>query len=487
MMGGHNTDALTMRDMLVIEDDSTVLDFSCAGTGLPLWPQIRVAFFRMLMSDSLYEVGPTGRSNARVSPWRAMGTLLRSMIRNTAQRWGDREQARILFTCDGVSDQLLDGRWFNRLVDYFVAVRPDDSLTFSDQFEWRWPFPRHHDRVLLHAPWQAANAVRGRVGVRASHRRQASELVQLVCERAHRNLNWSVDAQRRTQLIAMLAYKSASMPWQFDAYRKLLGRVRPAVLMVGAGCYGPAASLIAAAKSLGVITAEYQHGAVTAGHDAYNFAPTIRDSELYRRTLPDHFLGYGTWWNRQINAPVRKWAIGNPFRAAKLAAAPKHEGVERRDLLVLSDGIELEMYLDLARGLHHAAASRGFRVVLRPHPLERTRALALTRAAKGGIDIDTNADLYASLRMAHAVVSEVSTGLFEAIGIADRIFMWDTPKARFGYPTHPFHTFGSIADLIGLLADENAGRLPPAFEVEAIWATGWRDHYLQFLREQGAA
>jgi len=484
-MSARQIDTPTLHDMLVIENDPAVLGFRCAVTDLPLWPQIRVALLRMMMSDLLYGVQLTGRSNTTPSRPRAIGTLTRSVLRNTVQRWRGQERARICITCDGVADQMVQGRWFNRLTDYFIDSRPDESLAIADHFEWRWPFPRRHERVLLHAPWQAMNAMRGRLSVHASHERRAQELVELICERAFSHLRWSLDSARKAQLATMLARKTASMPWQFDAYAALLRRIRPAVLMVGGGCYGPAGSLIAAAKTLGINTAEYQHGSVSAGHDAYNFAPVIRESENYRRTLPDHFLGYGAWWNEQINAPVRKWAIGNPHRTARMQAlAPV--ATSPNDLLVLSDGIEFDLYLNLARELRAAATRMDLRVILRPHPLERTRALALTSAETGGVCIDQNADLYASLRTAHAVVSEVSTGLFEAVGITERIFVWDTPKARFGHPKHPFQVFHSTSHLLELLSQDKGGRLPRIVATEAIWADDWSNRYSQFLAEQGA-
>jgi len=102
----------------------------------------------------------------------------------------------------------------------------------------------------------------------------------------------------------------------------------------------------------------------------------------------------------------------------------------------------------------------------------------------GEVLLDKNADLYASLRTAHVLISEISTGLFEAAGLADRIFLWDTPKSRFSFPRHPFQSFSSASMLLDLLNDETAGQLP-ASELEAIWAPSWRDNYLGFLEGQG--
>ncbi len=103
---------------------------------------------------------------------------------------------------------------------------------------------------------------------------------------------------------------------------------------------------------------------------------------------------------------------------------------------MLSDGIDFPLYLALAQGIAPAARSLGWRVVLRPHPLERTAVAAQYGERVGDVAIDRAGELYASLAAAHAVVSEVSTGLFEAVGVAlDEVFLWDTAKSRLRRPT----------------------------------------------------
>jgi len=476
---------LSLREMLVVEDDSDILDFSCDCTGLQVWPQIRVAFLRMMLSDLIYGVQLTGKTSASIPATRAVHTFTRSVALNLQYRMTGRCKASICLMGDSVANRWVAGRWFNRLADHFASECPGDTLVIEDHFEWQWPFPRHHDRVMLHAPLQAINAIEGRLRVRDHHRQRARQLVNLVTQRAQRYLQWSPGQERHEQLVEMLARKTASMPSQYARYLALLDRVQPRLLMVGAACYGPAASLIAAAKSQGIVTAEYQHGAVSASHEAYNFAPSIRDSEDYRRTLPDYFLGYGSWWNEQINAPVQKLAIGNPHRTARLDDTDS--GVSQKsDLLILSDGIDFDLYLNLARQLSVATRRNGLRVVLRPHPLERTRISSLPGTQSCGVVIDANSDLYTSLSNAHAVVSEMSTGLFEAVGIVDKIFIWDTPKSRFGYPSHPFQSFDSASMLTELLEQEGTGCVGET-QADAIWASGWRDRYARFVESHGVS
>jgi hypothetical protein len=381
---------------------------------------------------------------------------------------------------DAVANQWREGKWFNRLSDYFAACCPQRTLTIENHFEWRWQFPRHNDRVLFNAPRQALNTVVGRLRVTAAHRRGAAALVALVSRRAQERCGWSAGAQREAWLVDTAARKAASLPWQYSNIQRLIERIQPRALIANVACYGAAAAApMAAANDAGVVTAEYQHGAVSGGHDAYNFAPALRDSGDYRRTLPRNFLAYGSWWNEQINAPVAKIAVGNPHRAEMLARAAPHPA-SREDILLLSDGVEFPKYLQLARQLAPSASRLGLRVVLRPHPLERTLVAERHGARVDDVFIDSNVDLYATLRSAHVVISELSTGLFEAVGLADKFFMWNTAKARFGYPNHPFQSFDTPDRLLELLAADDSGRLSTV--VEAIWAPAWRDNFTSFLQ-----
>lgn len=472
-----------LSELLVMENDLALLDFSCPMTDIPLWPQIRVPFFRMLIADLYYDKNISGRSSAHVSVMRATMTMAKSIAHNFSQVAFRDVKSDICLMTDGVANQFVDGRWFNRLGDCFAMVAPEQTLAIEDHSEWKWPFPRHHQRVLFHAPLQAINSVRSKLFRRQTHLCMARQLVLLVRARAIKELNWDMGDEREAYLTQMLSRKAAAIPYQYHSYRKMLEIIDPRVLMVGAGCYGPLSALIAAAKNMGITTAEYQHGAISAGHDAYNFAPTILSNDFYKKTLPDYFLGYGSWWNSQINAPLKKVSIGNPHRDKKLSLLSNSR--ESQDvILILSDGIEFDKYMEFALQLSLLSAKTGLRVVIRPHPLERTEVYSKYGKKHALVEIDQNADIYSSLRQAYAVVSEVSTGLFEAVGLAKKIFIWDTPKARFSYPDHPFQAISSAAMMFDLMNNTNNGDLSQSV-VESIWAPDWEIKYKTFLLASG--
>jgi hypothetical protein len=472
---------LRLSDLLAAEDDPAIAGFRCPQTGVLLWPHIRVVFFRMMMSDLFYKTALVSVGAANSSPpWaRALTTLGRSVLHNARAYAGNRCRADICIVTDSVNTILVEGKWFNCMSDYLAHACAEQTLVLEDHFNWKWIRPRSFSNVLFHAPRRVEDFVVGRAQIRASQRRCAAELVELACSRARQAVGWEIDATRRQQLTQMAARKLAGLPHQLRGYSEMLRRIRPKLLLIVGGCYGPAATLIAAARQRSVLTAEFQHGMISAGHDAYNFAPTLLASSAYRLTLPDFFLGYGNWWMNQINAPVRKHAIGNPRRQAQVQKVGRVAG-DRRDVLVLGDGIETEKYLNFAAELVEPLRRHGLRSVFRPHPLERPAVATVAHRDANGFRIDLNDDIYASLAAAHAVISEQSSGLFEAIGLADKVFIWNTAKSRFGLPSHPFQSVDSAADLGEQFDDPEAGWIAPR-DVAGIWAPDWRPNYLDFL------
>jgi hypothetical protein len=473
-----------LHELLVVEDDAAILDFRCAHTGILLWPLIRMMFLRMIISDLYYAKSVLRAAPSGASLFAKLQTLGRSTLHNAGLLSGRNGRADVFLVATGLGNIPLEGKWLNRLCDHFALCLPDQTIVMEDLHNWKWPFPRVAPRVLMHAPLQVRNQLFGRVMVRARHIRAASRLVRFAAERARRHLNWNIGAERERSLSVFLARKAAALPHQFRTYQRLLSKISPSIIVIEAACYGPSTALLAVSKSMGIITAEYQHGAVSRGHDGYNVAPTLAASADYRKVLPEYFLGYGAWWNDQINVPVTKIAVGNPHRDWQVAQLTRIES--RNDILLLGDGIDTERYLSLAQNVAAIATPHGFRTVLRPHPLERARLLALCANNTVGLTFDQSADIYQALAGAYAVVSELSTGLFEAVGIAGRVFLWDTPKSRFIFPDHPFQSFQIAEELVAMLVKGQAGRVSLQGS-GTIWKHNWRENYLDFVNSCGLA
>lgn len=463
-----------MESLLAVEDDVRLTTMTCPGTDLLLWPMVRTPFLRLILSDLLYDTPiPTAPAAGRKT--QILG-LAQAGLHNLTSRG---QKARVLIRASAMGGDLRDGKRFHRLSDYFVDQDPAGTLVLEDLGGGAMPRNRHNRRVIYHDPilLRATLAARRSAG---QHIGTAKVLVDLLEIRAKDHLGWSLPTTDRDWYLALVARYIARAPHLLADYKAMLRRVSPKLLIAEEACYGNTmVCLISAARSLGIPTAEHQHGMVSKGHDAYAMAPTLAASSAYQKILPDYFLGYGAWWNAQLQVPVTPVVIGNPHGEAMRRAIEPHSGT-KAGILVLGDGIESRTYIKLASDLAAALPER--KITLRPHPQERHFFTTHHPTGQiGAVTIDQSPDIYASLAAAHTVISEMSTGLFEAMGLADRVFMWETPKAQFTLPEHPFETF---TDVTALTIALSAAKPQTAQQfAQDICAPHWQDNYNRFVQE----
>lgn len=467
---------VTLQDLLDVENDGFFAGCVCPSTGILVWPTIRNTFFRMIMSDWLYSSQPLIDTSRKT----AMADIAKVAVRAALHNFTHaplRSSVMILATGAGLFEQ--DDFSRNRYTRYFSQALGGDAWSIEGIFDYEWPLPREGGRLSFSLPGLAAIALFSQIAVTEAVRRIAEEVVEQATFRANSLLGWRLDDARRKWLVNSCACQVAGYPLKKKWHMRWLERVKPRLLLVEEGCYGHMAVVNATAREYGVGVAEFQHGLVTGGHDVYNVAPVLERSDAYRRTLPEYFLGYGAWWNRQFNAPTQKVVVGNPHRTALLdchSSVKKEQGM----ILVLGEGIETNSYMDFCRKLAGLLPSY-FNVVFRPHPMERSRVFASTAGAGQGFHIDHEPDIYPSLARAEVVVAEVTTGLFEAVGLTPRIFVWNTDKSRFSLPNHPFAGFDTVTDLARMIQGDSDAGVVSGGAPEEIWASDWQGRFRGFI------
>jgi hypothetical protein len=464
-----------MDKILNLENNPELLEFTCPSTGVLAWPTIRMESIRMIMSDLLYKSQPLLDMYRKISLIRTCKMLLRATAHNIITQ---PKKSQVLIYCTGAGQFERNGYSFNRYTGYFSASLDENTWSIEGQPCITWPLPRTNGQLSFSTPTMALMRILSLISVSSIQKNIAAELVGTTEARARDLLGWEMGSERKKWLVRLCSRQLALYPLRRRYLERWLRLVRPRLLLVEEGCYGHMAIINATAHENGVPVAEFQHGMVSRGHDGYNIAPFLAASEAYRHTLPDYFLSYGSWWNAQFNAPVGKVIIGNPHRTALLEQSmPPWSG--RRNILVLGDGIETELYLQFCHELAKLL-SDSYCVIFRPHPLERHRILGMREPVSEGFTIDHVSDIYLSLAEAHAVIAEVSTGLFDAVGLVDRIFVWNTAKSRFSLPEHPFSSFHSAPDLARKLLDFH-GDGPPSVDPEEIWASDWQPRFKGFI------
>jgi hypothetical protein len=459
-----------LDDYLRLEDDLAFVEASCPSTGILAWPAIRLDVLRTLLGDRLYSTASPAEVGPRRSIPRTVSAALGATVWNATH---PPRRADVLLLAAGTRLYRVDGRWHDRLVDDFAGVLGARAWTLENSFPGlRSMRARWNRRVGSLVVDRAGIALALRVIPRRAQRRVMSDLLDIVDARGRDLLGWELGDRRKAALVERGASRLASYPLKARLYTRIFRQIKPRLALVQEGCYGYMAVFDAVARDHGILVAEFQHGMVTRSHDAYNVAPTLAESEAYRRTQPHAFLGYGDWWLGQFSAPVaERIAIGSPHRTAILRQwSPRPD---RRSILVLGDGFETDAHIAFAERVANLAPGSS-RVVFRPHPLEAHRVQG--RGLR--VEVDGESDLYSSFANSQAVVAESSTALFEAVGLVQRVFAWDTPKSRFYLGSHPFESALDPADLVARLSGPGPSDAP---EGESLWADDWESRFRAFL------
>lgn len=473
---------LTLSQVLEIENHRDFAETIDSGTGIPVWPALRQLVTRMFLSEAFYSSASlldVGRDRSTAQVAKAIG---KSFLHNRAHR---PRPSRLMIRATGAGLVRAGDRFENRYSRGFIQAVGGDAWSYEDVFDAR-VLQRVEQRLTYSMPFVAGTRLIGKLRKNANENPQVRRLVDLTVERALACIGWQISAEQQHWLMQMGQRYVSSYARQQAHFARLLGRVRPQCLLVEEGCYGPQAVLNHTARAAGIAVAEFQHGLVAAGHDAYNFAPILRKSEVYRDSLPHYFLSYGPWWSSQINAPVTHVVVGNPHREQVL---PRHSrgSTHSGRILVIGDGTETARYLDVCATLASALPKR-FRVVFRPHPQERSAAQRMLAGRSSSFEVDVEPDVYATLADVEVVIGELSTVLFEAVGYARRIFVWDTPKGIFAIPEHPFERFTSLEQLVETIAVEQQDDASwNASRAEELWAQGWHDRFSSFMNSLGPA
>lgn len=474
----------SLAQILEIENDKALLRPVCLETKVSLWTTIRFPLLLLILQKLYYRKNSiTNKNNQNLGSngiINNVGAILKSVIHNKRFISSSKKEYQIVISATGARKSKVNGKYFNQLSDHFSRIHADETLVFEDLFEGQWPFPRVNKNVLLKTPFRAIGNISGRINSK-KYSDEIRMMINVVVTRAKTILDIDISQDEVDGLFEQACRGAGSLKNRYDKYRFLFEKLKTRVFIKEEAMYGGAdnAAALAAAKDLGIITAEYQHGTITRGHIAYNFAPVILKDAGYKRSLPDYFLTYGSWWSSQINAPSRKIDLGNPHRSSVVNKYPRDENVGNV-VLVLGDGIETQQYLDFCYVLR-AHLDPSWIVRFRPHPLERSCIQSHSPFDKyESIQIDGNDDIYASFLSSNIVISELSTGLFEAIGLVKRIFIWRTKKSEFGLPDHPFAEFRSMDELITLIdSGEKCCITNPI--VDSFWSEDWEQNYREFI------
>lgn len=456
--------------LVKIEGDQEILRFADPEYGLLLWPFLRhqVLFHLTFTKLNLNSVG----SGHTASSWEKIKSVIFAIAKNPFWLAGNKK--RIWIFNSGVTNIKEGEVYVNRLADYFYNQYPTETALLEETASGKHMLPRAHPAVYSHLFIRLLAKMLSPFFLPKKKRIKAElPALRVTLERKLKDEETNLDFL--PSLLDELSMKWGEILAEYVIYRWLFSVGRPQLLLVEDASYGSKAHLIVAAKNQGISVAEIQHGTINESHLAYNFGNAVPGS-VYTHYLPDYFLAYGRLWSEMINLPVTKINVGNPHLSESIQ---KTKSVIRQQvILVLGSGTDPASLTKIVLTLHQRYHPMGYRVIFRPHPLERaTIELNYPSLIKNNISIDSSPNMYNSFQNAEVVVSEYSTSIYEAAAFGLKVFLIrNSLSESFGDANmERFPVLDNLEnqDLLANTDDFSFGT--------ALWEPDWKKKYKMFV------
>jgi hypothetical protein len=454
-----------------------------------MWPSVRVALIYATLFEAYKQSDPFAKRE-RLG-LKGYGSYIFQTITKNPFTASKSNGSTIVMFASGIANVLRGDKYVNRLHDLLASQHLSEALLIEDSCRKRYSRPRAYSNLRYHDLIPILSVLESKFTFSNSgDEATIREFVSFLKSR----LSWSLSQHAWTEIDRTLRSRSKRLSAFHRYYDWLFERLRPELVFVEDGSYGPRGYIFKWAKKRGITTAELQHGLVSHNHPAYNYGPAILSSTEYREYLPDHLLIYGPYWARKINTPSKKEIIGNPNLSQYLAEVtrPPSKARKKKVVMLISGGLNPEGIRRIAKDLRTILDSEKYEICVRPHPgevpvaekrygeLERngTRIDLSSELERNGTRIDLSSDMYGSLVEADLVAGDVSTALFEAVSFGKRVFILDDPYTLLHVDRNTFPMFKSASELASLIADGNGLQMPsPAL----YWAEDWQQNYANFI------
>lgn len=462
------------QDILQIENNAELLSVRETATGVPIWMLVRNQYFREVLSDLVFEKSIRKASSKKLRIQDLINISFRTLYSNLKLSRKRKYLNCVISSGSGVIKR--ENNTYDRIGGYFADYDENDCLYINELKNFKFPENLVHKNLYFNFVPYRFLLFKKHLSSYKKAKSLASYVLRKAVKASFELINWVPDDKRFQILQNSLAKSIQRLPYLVSHYEELIKSFGIKLLLVEGGMYSSYIPIIVGAKNGGAITAEYQHGSVFPGHDAYNFADTILESETCRKIFPDYFLSYGEWWHEQFNAPVKKVAIGNPHLTEFSNTKSKVQQIKKNEILILSDGINTEKYIQLAKDIKLSLTNSDLIVKLRLHPMEVKCKSSIDQS----IMIDKEANFYKSASYAKLVIGEVSTGLFEALKFAEHVIIWSSKRSRFGFQSFPLPSFEKVSEVIHFLNSPKSNT-PDYPNLNMLWKENWKESYKNFL------
>jgi len=470
---------MDLQDLLSLETKE-LLEFKFSNENLLIWPFVRYQILSGI-SQKLNNYSAPHASNEKLKIIEIILYII-TTIKSNPFKAQNFSIAIFATTLDNTFK--LDGRYFNRVHDYFALEYENSTLIIEESGRRKYRLPRYSKNWASGDLVNIIASIRSRVNIlNKLSIVDIDKFMQYIENKFADYFSYTEFNKIRKNLI----YTKKIIKYYREYYKILLKKIKPKIIFINCASYGGMKSmLIKLAKEMNIKVAEFQHGIIYRDHPAYNYSRAIFDSAEYAKYLPDFLLTYGEYWNQNMTHPSPKITIGNPHYNSMLDKyRQRKENILKNDvltILIVSQGIVTEKFVHIAKVLSESLDTNKYNIIFRLHPGEvpfenRYRELY----NKPELTISKTGDIYELIFKSDFIIAYNSTTIFEALGFEKPIFILDDDVTKHVIPNDIGIRFKNASNLVEIIKRFNVAPNTSEKNYEYYWESNWKKNYHEFI------
>lgn len=452
--------------LIEVENSSDILNFRYTYKNMLIWPFIRFPVYRHFYGKELF-----GKYTEKPSaqPLIIKDQMKKYLFKNPYLTT-HKDIMYIYGTLGNIKSET--GKIHNRIFDYYVDIYLDDTYILENSgnlpyYKKRYKNLRDSSLILFLTKQELS---------RAKPTNQDIKMSKSLVEYLKKKLPIKENNQYWQYLFNLILFFSKEIKILEKYYLFLFKSVKPKIVFIEDASYGAnCAVILKILHDLKITCAEIQHGMIYSNHEAYNYSNFLRENNEYKNYMPDYFLSYGDYWNKQIRTPSKVITLGKAdftyyTKNKKFSYNTKNE-------ILFIASIYYNDYVKLLKDLLPLLASINFNLKMRLHPMGINEDVRFDIfKSNNNFTINSEEPLYQALSSAEYVIADISSVLFEAAAFGKKLLRFKTETSLKVLPCNLGNVFSTAEELIHhIIKDDFILYQNNFFDI------GYRKNYTEFI------
>jgi hypothetical protein len=459
---------MNLKELLKIESKKEIYSFRFYYDNSLLWPYIRTNFY----SHFLYENYQNLNNNFNYSKKNYIKNLLK------LNPYKIKDKDIFIFGTSADNTFKKEGKFFNRVHDYFNFVYPDNTAILESSYNREFKLPRYFNHVYSNDIIKIKTTLASKLKkINENDYIMAKEFIKYI----KKEISNDLDDYFYDDLYNTIINIASKIEYNFKFYEKFFIKTKPKIIFLNCGYYGGENYILRIARSLNIKTAEFQHGLISNNHIAYNYDDYLLNFEEYKYYIPEYYLSYGEYWNEQINIPGNVFTIGNPHFYEQIK---KYKNIpsKKDTILIPSQGTITKEMVEIAIFL--ATEYKNYDIIFKLHPGELNSLNLIKPLEKySNIFIKKDGDIFDYIAKSEVIVACYSTTIFEAIGMGKKVYILDNNYSRDNIPDKMGVWFRNCEELRNKI-NENEDYSQKNNDINYFFNNNWEKNYKYFIEEE---